>query len=260
VNPTCALALAYDGTDFSGWQFQPERRTVQGELESVLERFYGRRVPVAGSGRTDAGVHARGQVAAFRPPRAYPTDTLMRAFGAFLPEDVRLLACAEVEPGFDPRRDALSRTYEYYFLPGGSLFHSRYALAVDEGLDWEGMDEAARLFEGRRDFAAVGSPVSPVGGTVREVHRCRFEEGRGCRRLVVTADAFLHRMVRAVVGCLVSVGQGKMTADDIVRLLDSGDRSQAPAAAAARGLFLARVDYADFFYEPDPGPFRLNFD
>jgi tRNA pseudouridine38-40 synthase len=260
VSPTCALALAYDGTDFAGWQFQPGLRTVQGELEKVLERFYGRRVPVAGSGRTDAGVHALGQVAGFTAERAYPAATLFRAFGALLPADIRLLRCAEAEPGFDPRRDARSRTYEYFFLPGGSLFHSRYALEVEEGLNWERMAAAARLFEGRRDFAAVGSPVSPGGGTVREVHRCRFEEGRGCHRLVVTADAFLHRMVRAVVGCLVAVGGGKMTADDTVRLLDSADRSQAPAAAPARGLFLARVDYAGFSYDPDPGPFSRHFD
>jgi len=259
VSPTCALALAYDGTDFSGWQFQPGRRTVQGELESILERFYGRRVPVAGSGRTDAGVHALGQVASFTAERAYPAATLFRALGALLPADIRLLSCAEVEPGFDPRRDARSRTYEYFLLPGGSLFHSRYALSVEEGLDWEGMGEAARLFEGRRDFAAVGSPVSPGGGTVREIHRCRLEEGRGCRRLIVTADAFLHRMVRAVVGCLLAVGSGKMTADDTVRLLDSVDRSQAPAAAPARGLFLARVDYAEFSCDPDPGPFQHHF-
>jgi len=259
VNPVCALALAYDGTDFSGWQLQPGRRTVQGELESVLARFYGRRVRVAGSGRTDAGVHARGQVAAFRPPRDYPVDTLVRAFGAFLPEDVRLLACAEAEPGFDPRRDALARTYEYYLLPNGSLFHSRYALAVEEGLDWKAMGEAARLFEVRRDFAAVGSPVSPGGGTVREVHRCRVEAGDGCYRLVITADAFLHRMVRAVVGCLTAVGRGKMTAGDVTGLLESRDRSRAPAAAPARGLFLARVEYTNFFYAPDPGPFQRHF-
>ena len=122
------------------------------------------------------------------------------------------------------------------------------------------MAAAARLFEGRRDFAAVGGPVSPGGGTVREVLRCRLEEGHGCRRIVVTADAFLHRMVRTVVGCLLDAGRGKMTADDTLRLLESGDRSQAPAAAPARGLFLARVDYAGFSYDPDPGPFSHHFD
>jgi tRNA pseudouridine38-40 synthase len=259
VSPDCALALAYDGTDFAGWQLQPGRRTVQGELEGVLGRFYGRRVRIAGSGRTDAGVHALGQVAAFRPPRPYPSATLSRAIGALLPADVRLLACAEVEAGFDPRRDALRRTYGYHLLTAGSLFHSRYALAVEGDLDWDGMAEAARLFEGRRDFAAVGSPVSPGGGTVREVHRCHIEEGRGCRRLVVTADAFLHRMVRAVVGCLLAVGRGRMTVGDVAGLLESRDRARAPAAAPARGLFLARVDYAHFSYDPDPGPFRCHF-
>jgi tRNA pseudouridine38-40 synthase len=255
VSPAYALALAYDGTDFAGWQYQPERRTVQGVLEGALERFYGERVPVVGAGRTDAGAHALGQVAGFAAGRAYPADTLSRAIGALLPVDVRLLRCAEVAPGFDARRDALARTYRYHFLNGGSLFFERYALRVEERLDWETAGEAARLFEGRRDFAAVGGPVSPGGGTVREVARCLLEEGRGCRRLTVTADAFLRRMVRTLAGCLLAVGRGAMSPAGMADLLESGDRSAAPAAAPARGLFLARVEYDGFSYEPDPGPF-----
>ena len=255
MNTTCALALAYDGSDFSGWQHQPGRRTVQGELESALGRLYGERVRAAGSGRTDAGTHALGQTAAFTAPRRYPPPVIHRALSALLPADMRILRCAEVADGFDPRRDALERTYEYYLLPGGSLFFSRYALIVNDALDWDKTAAAARFLEGRRDFAALGSPVRPGGSTVRELRRCLLQEARGCRRLTVTADAFLRRMVRTIIGCLLAVGRGRMTLEGLLRLLESGERSRAPAAAPAHGLFLARVSYADFPYDPDPGPF-----
>lgn len=254
-----ALALAYDGTDFAGWQYQPEHRTVQGELERALERFYGERVPTAGAGRTDAGVHALGQVASFTVDRRYPVTTLDQALRALLPGDIRLLHTEEVGGRFNPRRDALARTYNYFFLSGDSLFFKRYALIVDGALDWERMAGAARFFEGRRDFAAVGGPVRPDGSTDREIIRCRLENGRGCHRLRVTANAFLNRMVRSIVGCLLAVGRGSMTPDEVGKLLESRDRGRAPAVAPAHGLFLADVSYADFFYDPDPGPFQNPF-
>ncbi|MCK4594680.1 tRNA pseudouridine(38-40) synthase TruA [bacterium] len=254
-----ALALAYDGTDFAGWQYQPEHRTVQGELEKALERFYGERVPTVGAGRTDAGVHALGQVAGFTVDRRYPTPTLDQALRALLPEDIRLLHTETVGAGFNPRRDALARTYNYFFLSDDSLFFKRYALIVDGALDWDRMAAAARLFEGPRDFAAVGGPVKPGGSTVREIVHCRLENGRNCRRLCVTANAFLNRMVRSIVGCLLAVGRGSLFPDEIVDLLESRDRGRAPAVAPAHGLFLAGVSYAGFSYNPDRGPFHTLF-
>ena len=259
MNRSYALVLAYDGTDFSGWQTQPGRRTVQGELEKALERFYGERIPTLGAGRTDAGVHALGQVAGFTANRDYPAATLHRALHALLPRDVRLLRCLAVDDGFNPRRDALHRTYSYYFLTGDSLFFNRYAFVDEEALDWEGMAEAARLFEGRRDFAAVGGPVRPGGSTIRRIIHCVMTRGSGCRRLTVTADAFLNRMVRAIAGCLIAVGRGSLSTDGIGKLLESGARNGAPAVAPAHALFLTKVGYAGFSYDPEPGPFPSCF-
>ncbi len=249
-----ALALAYHGAAFHGWQLQPEARTVQGELERALADFYGESVRVWAAGRTDAGVHALGQVAGWRAPRDYPPETVLRALEARLPGDLRLLRCSEVPADFHPRHSARGRRYRYLLREGDALFQRDRAMIVGPGLDWSTVEATAGLFVGRRDFAALGTAPRPGGSTVRRLTAGRLLRKPPFYLVEVAAEAFLYRMVRRIVGCLLAVGRGELDAAGLGELLDGRDRTKAPPPAPAHGLYLQRIDYAEFAYTPDPGP------
>lgn len=249
----CALALAYHGGNFSGWQKQPGQRTVQGELERALDRFYGEAVATTGSGRTDTGVHALGQVVSFTPPREYPAETIQDAVGSLLPADIRLLN-AKLVDDFHARYDALRRGYRYLFHEGDDLFLRGRVLLVREQLDWGAMAKAAKCFVGERDFAAIGGAVNPGGSTIREVFSCKLQAEGRLWILDITANAFLYRMVRTVVGCLLRVGRSRMTAGDIGELLELRNRDASPTVAPPHGLYLQRIEYQNFSYSPEAGP------
>jgi tRNA pseudouridine38-40 synthase len=246
--PLYRVTLAYDGTDFLGWQAQRPGggRTVQGVLEEALGRLAGGgRVAVAGAGRTDAGVHALGQVAAFDLPRDFPPDELRRALNGLLPADIRLLDASPALPGFHPRRSAVSKLYRYELDCGGVLLpqRRRFVGFLPWALDEAVVRQAAALYLGRRDFASLASAGGSVTTTVRTVTRseARFE---GTTLVYeAEADGFLRKMVRSMVGGLIAAGRGVVRPEDLGRALEARDRRQWPAPAPACGLTLVRVVY-----------------
>jgi tRNA pseudouridine38-40 synthase len=239
------ITLEYDGTAYSGWQVQSGQDSIQGRIEQALKRIFSELVRVRGAGRTDAGVHAREQVAAFRPPRPCPPADLMRALNALLPLDIAVTSAYSVEDSFEPRRDARSRTYEYRVLNHRirSAFEFRYAWLVREPLDLNEMNEAATIFVGEHDFASMRSLGSDEKTTIRRVMASEWR--REGRLLIyrVEATAFLRHMVRTMVAAMVTAGRGATTPRQIAELLVSRNRALAPAPAPARGLYLVSVSY-----------------
>ncbi len=245
----CARAvIEYEGTAFAGSQVQPNGRTVQGELEAALNRLTGERVRVSLAGRTDAGVHATGQVAAFcLPPAAAARWASWAVLGgrlnALLPEDLAVLRIAAVGPGFDPRRDAVRRRYRYRVRDRGRRRPTdrHRTLEIDEPLDVGAMAAAAERMVGERDWAAFGSVER--GGTVRSVSELVVRRRGDVVEVRITANAFLRRMVRSVVAVLLAVGRGQLASDEVDRLLEGRSRALHGRAAPARGLTLERVAY-----------------
>jgi tRNA pseudouridine38-40 synthase len=246
--PLYRLTLAYDGTEFLGWQLQRAgaRRTVQGVLEEALARFAeGRRVVVAGAGRTDAGVHALGQVASFDLPRELPPAELQSALNGLLPADVRVVEAAPAPPGFHARRSAVSKLYRYVLDCGGVPLPQRRRFAgwLPRLLDESAVRTAAALFVGRHDFASLASSGGSVKTTVRTVTRSEVAFDERGLTYEVEADGFLRKMVRSMVGGLIAVGRGACAPDDLAAALDARDRRAWPAPAPPSGLTLVRVDY-----------------
>jgi tRNA pseudouridine38-40 synthase len=246
--PLYRVSLAYDGTDFLGWQLQRPGggRTVQGVLEEALGRLAGgERVVVAGAGRTDAGVHALGQVAAFDLPRPLEPDELRRALNGLLPTDIRVLEAAPASPGFHPRRSAVSKLYRYELDCGGVLLpqRRRFAGFVPWALDQAAVRQAAALYLGRRDFASLASAGGSVKTTVRTVTRSEAAFSGATLVYETEAEGFLRKMVRSMVGGLIAAGRGALRPEDLERALEARDRSSWPAPAPACGLTLVRVVY-----------------
>jgi tRNA pseudouridine38-40 synthase len=239
--------LEYDGTAFAGSQVQPNARTVQGELEEALNRLIGAPTRVRLAGRTDAGVHATGQVAAFCVPRALPRGggllELQRRLNAALPPDLAVRSLHQVRDGFDPRRDALRRVYRYRIrTDAGKRPLDRYrTLEIDDRLDVVAMRAAAARMLGERDFAALGSHAR--GRTVRHIAEVDVRKRGDLVEVRVTADAFLRRMVRSIVAVLLEVGRGRMDPGGVDALLDPNRRALHGRAAPPRGLTLERIMY-----------------
>lgn len=232
--------VEYDGTEFFGFQAQPGTRTVQGELEAALARLSGGiRQPVMGAGRTDAGVHATGQVIAFTYPGGLSTDDLTDALNGLLPPDVAISGLRRAPIGFNPRYAARYREYRYSIWNGPrSPLRERTALWVRSGLDVTAMERAATALEGRHDFSAFGA-ADPQ--PVRSVHRIRIRRAGSLVTIDVRADAFLRGMVRRIVATLLAVGRGQLEASAVAGLLAAGSPALGGAAAPAKGLCLRRV-------------------
>ncbi len=239
--------IEYDGTAFAGSQVQPNARTVQGELEEVLNRLIGVRTRVRFAGRTDAGVHATGQVVAFRVPRELPRggglSELQRRLNAALPPDLALRSLRTASPGFDPRREARWRVYRYRIFDSGARHpvERHRSLEIDERLDIDAMRAAAARMIGERDFAALG--VDARGHTVRHLAELRVTRRGNLVEIRVTANAFLRRMVRSLVAVLLAVGRDRLEPKAVDGVLDVGTRALHGRAAPPRGLTLERVIY-----------------
>ena len=238
--------VEYDGTDFVGFQRQREGRTVQGELETALRRLDWPGRAVLGGGRTDSGVHAAGQVVAFELEWKHGEAALLRALNAHLPRDVAVKRVAQCDPGFHPRYAARSRWYRYtiYNAPARSPLLERYAWHVaSPALDVPAMQRAAGQVLGRHDFAAFGDDPDEGQNTVRTVSRAGWSAEPASGRLYfdIQAEAFLHRMVRSLVGAFKRVGEGELTAEGFDALLASCDRAQCPAVAPPQGLCLMEI-------------------
>ncbi|NIT37118.1 MAG: tRNA pseudouridine(38-40) synthase TruA [candidate division Zixibacteria bacterium] len=238
------LTLEYDGTGYAGWQIQPGVATVQGALEEALEKILKEPTRVHGAGRTDAGVHAAGQVAHFETAGTVTAEEFERALNALLPADVRVVAAEEAPPGFHARYAARSRTYRYAVTFADSVFTRRHAHYVAGPLDVEPMRETAAALVGKHDFAAFGNLSEDYDTTARDVTELRLEETLGGLEFYVTANAFLYKMVRNVVAALLAVGRGELTSADVKRVLEDKDRAALGPPAPPRGLTLMRVTYS----------------
>ena len=243
---TFKLTIAYDGTDLIGWQRQASGTSVQGLLEDVLRELEGRPVTVHGAGRTDAGVHALGQVASFSLERPITPAVLRQAMNAHLPATVRVMDAVEAPRSFHARFDAKTKTYRYRIWHADVLdpFERAYAWHVTSTLDISAMLAAARTLEGRHDFAAFQASGGTAKDTEREITRCHVAtNGDGLLLIEITGTGFLRHMVRAMVGSLVEIGRGRQDVGWLAALLRSGDRTQAGPTVPAHGLFLIGVDY-----------------
>jgi tRNA pseudouridine38-40 synthase len=244
VSSTWKLEVEYDGTDFAGWQVQPHERTVQGELRRALEVVLRQEVRVRGAGRTDAGVHALGQVASVTC--AGDVTAALRSVNAVLPDDVVVRSAEPARDGFDARRDALRRRYRYVLHRGPTALERRYCLALDRFPDAARMAEAAARLPGRRDFVSFASGIDPEDGTECLLERADVQERGSFLDLEVTANRFLRKMVRTIVGTLLEVGWGSRPPEWIDDVVASRDRRAAGPVVPPRGLFLVAVDYPDF--------------
>jgi len=241
--------LAYDGTAYQGFQRQVAGTpTIQGAVEAALARVIGQAATVLGAGRTDAGVHASGQVIAFDVDWRHETSDLLRALNANLPMDIALQSIALADAGFHPRYSARWRTYVYrlYRRPVRNPLWDRDRWRVRAALDGPAMQQAAALLVGERDFATFGQP--PQGtSTIRRVLRstldCQPADGGETCVYTITGNAFLQRMVRCIVGTLVEVGRGAMSIEEFSAALDAADRSRAGPTAPPHGLTLVNVEY-----------------
>jgi tRNA pseudouridine38-40 synthase len=242
------VTLSYDGYGFAGFQAQdPDKgRTIQEEVESALRKLHGDTfIRIEGSGRTDQGVHALGQVISFRAPRPWPENELARALNSTLPKDIRAMASAPVPPDFHARRSAVSKHYRY-LLDVCDTQHAvrrRYAGHTGFKLDRAVIDEVAALFVGRKDFASLRNAGTDVKTTIRTVTRSEVRWEDSTMIFEVEADGFLRRMVRSMVGGLIEAGRGAVTIADLQSGLDAKDRSRWPRPAAPEGLYLVAVRY-----------------
>ena len=264
---TWKVTLAYDGTDFRGWQVQPGESTIQGVLQAALGRIVGEAPLPQGSGRTDAGVHALGQVASFALQAPIPPENLLRALNRTLPPSIRILEAKTVGSKFHARHSATAKTYEYQVFQGEicSPFLARHVYCCAWRLNIDTLEEAARMFLGEHDFLSFaatdpdlrtrrlcsgpeveGGPQVPVSA-VRTIYSSAWEqrETESGALLVyrVRGNGFLHHMVRNLVGTMLDVGRGQMVPGDIPGILDARARSEAGPTAPARGLFLHSVEY-----------------
>jgi tRNA pseudouridine38-40 synthase len=249
------ITIAYDGTDFNGWQRQPDGTSIQALLEDALAELDGRPVSVTGAGRTDAGVHALAQVAAFSIERTIAPDALVRAVNVRLPESVRVLEATPADAAFHPRFDARSKSYRYRIWNGAVLspFERRYAWHIVDSLDVASMNAAAQLLVGTHDFAGFQGTGSDTATTTRTIVSSSLRIAdcgvriRSPQSAIlvydVVGDGFLRYMVRNIVGSLVEIGRGRFPPTWLGEVLASRDRTQAGRTAPAAGLFLVGVQY-----------------
>ena len=247
------LVLHYDGSGFSGWQRQPDQRTVQGVLEQALERLCGHPTAALGSGRTDAGVHARGQAVGVRVPSKWTPDVLRRALNAVLPEDVWVAAAHEMRPDFHARYSAIARRYSYYVGTDDlahSPFRRRTEHAMTHPVDASALRAAASTIVGEHSFRAFAVKGTAPG---TDDHACRvavasWDDRPGGFVFVVEANRFLHHMVRFLVGTMLDIGTGKRPLADLPRLLGASSNDEVSPPAPAHALFLDEVRYPAELY------------
>lgn len=257
------LDLEYEGTRYHGWQVQPNASTVQECVERALGAVLNEPCRVVGAGRTDAGVHALGQVAHFETTRAIPASALLRALNSLLPADIAVREVREVPDSFHARKSAVRKRYVYWIWndPRKSALWDRFCWHVPVSLDPAAMGEAAAHLAGRHDFSSFqASDCKSRDNPVRVIELIRVEPMEGSfLRIAVEASSFLRHMVRNLVGTLVEVGSGKIGADDVRFILEARDRRRAGRTAPGRGLFLEWVRYEGFLQDRPDGSGEMLF-
>lgn len=238
--------IAYDGSGFAGYQVQPEARTVQQELMGVLQNIHkGEVIQVVASGRTDAKVHATGQVIHFDTPLSIPVSGWQKALNVLLPEDIRVLEIEEAEPGFHARYHTVGKTYRYKWdrSPVISPFTRHYMVHTKQRPDVAKMRQAATAFIGTFDFSSFCAANTGVVDKVRTIRRLDFEEHGEELHMVIEGSGFLYNMVRIIAGTLMEVGLGRREASELPEIIRNVDRGAAGKTAAAHGLYLENVEY-----------------
>ena len=253
------LTIAYDGTDFHGWQIQKNKPTIQGELISVLRRLTQEEVQVNGAGRTDAGVHALGQVANFRTQSGLSAQEFQRALNALLPFSIRILGAEETGPAFNARFSAKSKTYRYRLYRGKVVppFLWRYVVHYPFPLDEQAMKDAAARFTGVHDFSSFAASTGSEDddkerNMVREIYSAELKRTEDGEELwfTVHGHSFLRYMVRKMVGTLLDVGRGKLAAGDIDKLFELKDRSKSGPTMPPQGLCMVKVEHEESYRLP----------
>jgi tRNA pseudouridine38-40 synthase len=246
------LIIEYDGTAYHGWQSQKNAANVQDTLNAKLKILLKEDAKVMGAGRTDAGVHARGQVAAFSSATDKPIERILAGLNGLLPRDIRVRSVETVPEVFDPRRDSMGKTYRYTWFDGPALspFWRLYAWHAKQPLDDKAMAAAAKHLLGEHDFSSFRAAACEAKTPVRTIHQCEITRDEDRITLEIHGTAFLHQMVRIIAGTLFDVGIGKRTAASLGALLKAKDRKLAGKTAPPEGLMLWRVDYGEI---PRPG-------
>jgi len=239
------LTLAYDGTDFHGWQIQPRLRTVQGELQDVFQKLFNHEVEVIGSGRTDAGVHAHGQVANVRTIRTMDTGAVLRGANALLPPDIRVLQVEDADPEFHARRSARSKTYEYHVWRDAivSPFRCRYVYAFRYPLCEETMDRGTACFVGTHDFTSFCATATEVEDRIRTIYEACWDRSEKEWVFCIRGSGFLQYMVRTITGTLLEISRGRLDPNQVPGIFAARDRRLAGPSLPAHGLHLIRVEY-----------------
>lgn len=239
------LKIQYDGTNYCGWQIQPNGNTVQAEIERAITTVTGEKCGVTASGRTDSGVHALGQIAHFDTNSSIPPEKFYSALNAVLPDDIKVLSSSLAPSDFHARFSAKRKTYEYkmYLSEFPLPLKDRYAARIIPPFDLEKAEAAAKTLVGKHDFKCFLAANSSVKDTVREIYRSEMTEKDGYIIYTVTGNGFLYNMVRIIAGTLLKVGQGKATCEDVANMLAAKDRALAGATMPAKGLTLVEVKY-----------------
>jgi tRNA pseudouridine38-40 synthase len=243
---TIKLLIEYDGTNYLGWQVQAKGSTIQGAIEEKLKQITGESIRLIGSGRTDSGAHAFGQVAHFRIESRMNASSIQKALNSLLPQDIVIQKAEEVKDDFHARKKAKSKIYQYRILNRDfrSAIGRGYVWHISQKLDLKAMRQATRHLIGEHDFSSFRSVGTPTKTAVRKIIRAEWKRSAdGLLRFEIEATGFLKQMVRAIVGTLVEIGKGKINPEEFRRILESKDRKQAGSTAPAHGLFLKEVKY-----------------
>lgn len=240
------ITLQYDGTRYNGWQRQGNtENTIQGKLNEIIGRYLGEEVDIAGSGRTDAGVHALAQVANFKTKKCFDKERFLEEVNSFLPQDIRITAVESVDERFHARLSAVSKTYEYVIdnAPVADVFARKYSCRVEKPLNVEAMREAAKLLTGTHDYISFCGNKKFKKSSVRTVTDIEITESEGKIRIAFTGDGFLQNMVRIMAGTLIEVGLEKREASSMSAIIEAKSRETAGMMATPEGLFLREVRY-----------------
>ena len=239
------LIISYDGSDYHGWQIQPDMETVQGEIARAIERLFRCSVNVNGSSRTDAGVSALGQVANIKIDTPIPTKNIARALTEILPDDIAIAEAVDIDDEFDAISSTKSKLYRYtiYTGPVRPVLQIKHCWHRFGDLDITEMSKAAKLLIGKKDFKSFAAAADNRQSSVRTIMKCEIEAAGAWIYIDVQADGFLYNMVRNIVGTLVEVGRGRWKAEKITEILEATDRSAAGPIAPAAGLCLMKIDY-----------------
>lgn len=239
------ITVEYDGTDFCGWQIQPGKRSIQGEIAKAIKAMTGEEVSVVGSGRTDAGVHAFGQIAHFDINKALSATKFVSGLNFYLPETIRIINAEETDENFHARFSAKQKTYIYrmYKARNEGAVYRNYALNIPQNTNIEAMDAAAKLLIGKKDFRSFMASGSDVVNTEREIFAASVEKRGDFIEFSVTADGFLYNMVRIMTAMLIKVGLGEIPVSEVEKIIAARDRNLTKFLAPAKGLYLKEVKY-----------------